>query len=245
MVIDVSLPLCRGRLISFDEGEERWVSFKYERLPNMCYWCGCLNHSDKDCDWWIESDGSLKDEDKEYGPWIRTTAATLNKKFVVRVLGFYEARKKKQQPVGQRGGADTSRVAVGRSKLPVTVEMPQVEIEVDLAEEFNERINFGGVNSASSKIETPKPNLERDSLERNLKEIDEELRKYDINEKIISGDITDPIKAQGVMVNIEFQTEESAGQLKESGSCINVPPRINDHVSPCEVIRGKNPRQKT
>ena len=47
------------------------------------------------------------------------------------------------------------------------------------------------------------------------------------------------------MVNIAFQTEESAGQLKESGSYINVPPRINDHVSPCEVIRGKNPRQKT
>ena len=51
VVIDVSLPLCRGRLISFNEGEEGWVSFKYERLPNICYWCGCLNHSDKDCDW--------------------------------------------------------------------------------------------------------------------------------------------------------------------------------------------------
>ncbi|XP_075640319.1 uncharacterized protein At4g02000-like [Castanea sativa] len=70
VVIDVSLPLCRGRLISFDEGEEGWVSFKYERLPNICYWCGCLNHRDNDCDWWTESDGSLKDKDREYGPWI-------------------------------------------------------------------------------------------------------------------------------------------------------------------------------
>uniref|UniRef100_A0A7N2MLH9 Zinc knuckle CX2CX4HX4C domain-containing protein n=1 Tax=Quercus lobata TaxID=97700 RepID=A0A7N2MLH9_QUELO len=103
VVIDVSLPLCRGRLISFNKGEEGWVSFKYERLPNICYWCGFLNHRDKDCDQWIESDGSLKDEDKEYGPWIRTTAAALNKKSVVRVPGFNEARKKKQQPIGQRG----------------------------------------------------------------------------------------------------------------------------------------------
>ena len=125
------------------------------------------------------------------------------------------------------------------------METPQVETQADLAEEFNECINFGGFNSTLSEIETTNPNLERDSLGRNLKEIDEELRKYDINEKIISVDITDPIKAQGVMVNIEFQTEESAGQLKESGSCINVPPRINDQVSPCEVIRGKNPGQKT
>ena len=101
VVIDVSFPLCRGRMISFDEGDEAWVSFKYERLPNICYWCGCLNHSDKDCDQWIESDGSLKDEDKEYGPWIRTTVAALNKKSVVRVPGFFEARKKKQQLVNQ------------------------------------------------------------------------------------------------------------------------------------------------
>ena len=28
VVIDVALPLCRGRLITFDKGEERWVSFK-------------------------------------------------------------------------------------------------------------------------------------------------------------------------------------------------------------------------
>ena len=56
VVIDVSLPLYRGRLISFDDGEEGWVCFKYERLPNICYWCGCLNRSDKDCDRWIDSD---------------------------------------------------------------------------------------------------------------------------------------------------------------------------------------------
>ena len=114
------------------------------------------------------------------------------------------------------------------------METPQVETQADLAEEFNECINFGGFNSTLSEIETTNPNLERDSLGRNLKEIDEELRRYDMNEKIISGDITNPIKAQGVTVNIEFQTKESDGQLKESGSCINVPPRINDHMSPCE-----------
>ena len=94
VVIDVALPLCRGRLITFDKGEEGWVSFKYERLPNICYWCGCLNHSDKDCDHWIESDGSLKVEDREYGPWIRAVPSSSNKKSVVRVPGFYEARKK-------------------------------------------------------------------------------------------------------------------------------------------------------
>ncbi|XP_075659257.1 uncharacterized protein LOC142629162 [Castanea sativa] len=38
--IDVSKPLCRGRRIALDDNEEIWVSFKYEKLPNFCYWCG-------------------------------------------------------------------------------------------------------------------------------------------------------------------------------------------------------------
>ena len=41
--IDLSLPLFRGRLISVGEGGKQvWISFKYERLPNLCYWCGRL-----------------------------------------------------------------------------------------------------------------------------------------------------------------------------------------------------------
>ena len=36
--IDLSLPLCHGRLISVGEGGKQvWISFKYERLSNMCY----------------------------------------------------------------------------------------------------------------------------------------------------------------------------------------------------------------
>ena len=30
VTLDVSLPLCKGRLISLENGEKRWVSLKYE-----------------------------------------------------------------------------------------------------------------------------------------------------------------------------------------------------------------------
>lgn len=36
VTIDISKPLCCGRAISIDSGKELWVSFKYERLPNIC-----------------------------------------------------------------------------------------------------------------------------------------------------------------------------------------------------------------
>lgn len=113
--IDVTLPLCRGRLISFENGDkgEGWVSFKYERLPNICYWWCCLKHVDKDCDNWIESDGTSTQEDQEYGSWIRTAPAPLNRKLVIRVPGFYETWKKKNQNTSQGRGEGSSLVAGG------------------------------------------------------------------------------------------------------------------------------------
>ena len=34
---DITKPLSRGRKVEFSNGEVSWVSFKYERLPNLCY----------------------------------------------------------------------------------------------------------------------------------------------------------------------------------------------------------------
>ena len=92
--IDISVPLCRGRILSIEEDEDCWVTFKYERLPNICYWCGCLDHSDKDCKKWIESDGTLASSEREYGPWIRAAPTQARQKPVVVVPGFYESRRK-------------------------------------------------------------------------------------------------------------------------------------------------------
>lgn len=48
--MDVTGPLCRGRLVSIGREKQVWISFKYERLPNICYWCGCFDHDNKDYD---------------------------------------------------------------------------------------------------------------------------------------------------------------------------------------------------
>lgn len=92
--VDISIPLCRGRVLSIEDGKEGWVSFKYKRLPNICYWCGCLDHTDRDCNLWIESDGTLDSSDQEYGAWIRAPLTPMIKKSVVVVPSFYESRKK-------------------------------------------------------------------------------------------------------------------------------------------------------
>ena len=67
---DVTISLCRGRIFSLEHGEKGWVFFKYERLPNLCYWCGCLIYIDRDCDKLLESEGMLVKENQEYRAWI-------------------------------------------------------------------------------------------------------------------------------------------------------------------------------
>ena len=38
-----------------------------------CYWCGLLNHDEKDCQTWIDSGGSLEKEEQQYEPWLRAS----------------------------------------------------------------------------------------------------------------------------------------------------------------------------
>ena len=91
--VDITQPLCRGRVISLDNGKDLWVSFKYERLPNLCYWCGCLTHNDCDCPFWIESEGSLKTESQQFGSWIKAAPFVPARRNTVKVPGFFASRK--------------------------------------------------------------------------------------------------------------------------------------------------------
>ncbi|KAK7813762.1 uncharacterized protein CFP56_025048 [Quercus suber] len=47
--IDAIKRLVRGKKITIEGGKSRWVSFKFEKLPNFCCRCGLLNHALKDC----------------------------------------------------------------------------------------------------------------------------------------------------------------------------------------------------
>ncbi|XP_050259051.1 uncharacterized protein LOC126704056 [Quercus robur] len=92
--VDVILPLYCGRIFKLGNGSRGWVTFKYKRLPNVCYWCGRLNHIDRDCDRWIQISGTLMKEDQEYGSWLRASSLLAHNNSVLEVSGFYETKKK-------------------------------------------------------------------------------------------------------------------------------------------------------
>lgn len=103
MIVDITQPLCWGRLITLENGEKSWIVFKYECLPNICYWCGCLDHDDKDCDIWIDSKGSLPLSQPQFGlvyvlP-LTNLSATMSSMFqvIMRSEFLIEGRKKQGQ----------------------------------------------------------------------------------------------------------------------------------------------------
>lgn len=86
--VDITKPLCRGRKIELNDGEDSWVSFKYERLPNLYYWCGRLTHHDKDCSLWSKRKGSMKEGGQQFGSWLRESTPNLGKKTIIRLEGY-------------------------------------------------------------------------------------------------------------------------------------------------------------
>lgn len=50
VLLDVRKPLMRGVTVEVNkEGEKIWCPLEYEFLPNFCYICGLLGHTDKSC----------------------------------------------------------------------------------------------------------------------------------------------------------------------------------------------------
>ncbi|KAK9993776.1 hypothetical protein SO802_023479 [Lithocarpus litseifolius] len=53
--LNILEPICCSRRISFRHNFDDWVSFMYERLPNICYCCGMFTYDDKECATWLRS----------------------------------------------------------------------------------------------------------------------------------------------------------------------------------------------
>ena len=165
--MDVTIPLCRGQKISLENGETGWVSFKYERLPIICYWCGCLDHADKDYDRWIESNGTPNPEDQEYGPWIRASSFVMPRKTVIKVPRYYDALKK------ERGLKTKSREHPATAN-PVD-SSPATQIQGTTRTEPAVSINDDTLQGDTVTIDLGK------SFTDTLFDIDQEIMKFDSN----------------------------------------------------------------
>lgn len=81
---------------------------------------------DRDCDLWIESVGNLKKESQAYGAWIRVAPFVKGRSLVLKVPGFYTA-KKAQQKQGDDDRSGVLLTAMREEEQSPTVVQVQTE----------------------------------------------------------------------------------------------------------------------
>jgi hypothetical protein len=124
--IDITKPLCRGRMAVLEKGREVWISFKYERLPNFCYWCGHVTHSDKDCPYWLRNQETLHLEDQQFGPWLRALNERPWRQTEIRIEGILRPPHSKQpkQPPPPPSNPFSSHTQINVPPPPITSIIP-------------------------------------------------------------------------------------------------------------------------
>lgn len=163
LIIDISLPLCRGKVVTLKSGGKTSVSFKYERSPNLCYWCGHLTHDNKSCNLWIQSKGSPIVDQQQFGPYLRATPYQLARNNVIFIPRFFENRSSYIHIAAEELGAAPTIVVTENSNPSPGVDIPDMETDIQ-----KEVINFETfLNSLSTaelgkELETrksPMPNI--------------------------------------------------------------------------------------
>ena len=77
MRVKVAIPIAKlirreGFLVGLD-GQKTWTTFKYERLPMFCHYCGLLGHGIKHCAIYFRLMKSGKEVRLQYGEWLKAS----------------------------------------------------------------------------------------------------------------------------------------------------------------------------
>lgn len=71
--LDITKPLPRGRRVMATGGELVWVTFKYEKLPIYCQYCGIVGNDDRGCiEKYNDTEKGLACKN-QYGAWLKAS----------------------------------------------------------------------------------------------------------------------------------------------------------------------------
>uniref|UniRef100_A0A803N419 CCHC-type domain-containing protein n=1 Tax=Chenopodium quinoa TaxID=63459 RepID=A0A803N419_CHEQI len=71
VLLEIDKPLRRGFRLATGPTSSKWVGIKYERLADYCFYCGRLDHTERDCQV-LNDDENIKEEVVyQYGPFLR------------------------------------------------------------------------------------------------------------------------------------------------------------------------------
>lgn len=89
VAINLTKPLRRGFQIEIDSGSKIWCPIMYEWLPDFCYICGLIGHTNRDCDMFVDPQNTRLRY--QYGDWLGATpikrASSAKMKSITSLIG--------------------------------------------------------------------------------------------------------------------------------------------------------------
>ena len=162
---------------------------------------------DEDCELWIDSEGQLKKEEQAYGSWICAPSFVKGRSPVIKVPGFYEARKKEKQRMSREEPIPSPVVVLGSQQAPVVVQTWNEE-RVVVQEEWCDS-DIGAGTKATFTLETVGKSRDLgDGFEERIEEIDRGLKLFDRSESLNSGNEKD--RMLGDEISSEHATKSLA-----------------------------------
>ena len=168
----------------------------------FCYFCGKLDHDEKECIEWMRSEGPIRAEEKQYGPWLRATLDRLQKPHVV---------------IGQQSRENASLGRRGARSPDLNVHLRQ---QTEAADERCEPQRAAETNLERADVESRK--LDSECFKEKLTEgkekpdFEEQLREIDaeISGLADTGCITEKASTARDLVS---EVQKSANQKNEKG----------------------------
>ena len=75
VALQIAKPIQRGGFIVGSEGGCTWVTYRYERLPMFCHYCGLLGHDVRHCAGFFAASKNGGEVECQYGEWLKSMGA--------------------------------------------------------------------------------------------------------------------------------------------------------------------------
>lgn len=79
--LDNTKPLLRKKRFTVEGMKSIWINFTYERLLDICFWCGIIGHGHKDCSLWNRNGEKGHEGEFPYGSWMKASSRSARNSF--------------------------------------------------------------------------------------------------------------------------------------------------------------------
>ena len=205
----------------------------------LCYYCGCLDHGDKDYVDWLNNDSISDVRRKKYDSSIHVKPVYSSSKNVIFVPGFAESRNSrevKSSLLNKDRPQATATETTPSASHPVSIEMASENLGHSINADVANHTKSNASNSITDADPIQPNNDEEDFVERK-EEIDKEWGRFEITEKDRVGPNMTTMTSGGPTLG-----SNAAGVKHTKWTCIVRPSSTHEDSYPLEHLgkRGSN-----